>query len=358
MLTRRRVLTLASAGLAAGLTSTLAGCSSGGPTSGAPASAGTATGASASTGASAASGARAIIGLTYIPNIQFAPFYTGVGRGLYQAAGVDVTLRHHGASEGLFTALAAGQEDFVIAGADEMLQARAQGMDVVAIAPYYRQYPAVLVVPADSPIKTAADLKGRSVGVPGRYGESWFGLKVLLNSAGLAEADVTIQEIGYTQQAALTSKKVDSTIGFINNDVVQFNAGGFPVRTIPLTSGALPLVSISLMTTQKYLDAHGDAARRVASATMKALEAVVANPAGALVDAEAFVPALKTDANAKAAAARTLEATLPLWTDASGKVSSGLDAAQFAAMATFMQQQGLLAQPVDGAKAMSNAYQG
>ncbi len=357
MLTRRHLLSLTSAGLAAGLAGTLAGCGSGTPTA-APSSAGAATGASASTGASAAPAARALIGLTYIPNIQFAPFYTGVAQGLYQAAGVDVTLRHHGASEGLFTALAAGQEDFVIAGADEMLQARAQGMDVVAIAPYYRQYPAVLVVPADSAIKTAADLKGHSVGVPGRYGESWFGLKVLLNAAGLTEADVTIQEIGYTQQAALTSKKVDSTIGFTNNDVVQFNAGGFPVRTIPLTSGTLPLVSISLMTTQKYLDAHGDTARKVASGTVRSLQAVVGNPAGALVDAEAFVPALKTDATQKAAAARTLDATLPLWKDASGQVGSGLDAAQFAAMATFMEQQGLLAQPVDATKAMSNAYQG
>ncbi len=358
MLTRRHVLTLASAGLAAGLTGALAGCGSGGPTSAAPSSGGPAAGGAASTGPSAVGAAPVTIGLTYIPNIQFAPFYTGVARGLYSAAGVDATLRHHGASEGLFTALAAGQEDFVIAGADEMLQARAQGMEVVAIAPYYRRYPAVLVVPADSPIKTAADLRGRSVGVPGRYGESWFGLKVLLNSAGLGESDVTIQEIGYTQQAALTSKKIDASIGFSNNDVVQFNAGGFPVRTIPLTSGELPLVSISLITTQQILDTRGDVARRVAAATVRAIEAVVADPAGALVDAEGFVPALKSDAAQKAAAARTLDATIPLWTDASGRVTPGLDEARFAAMATFLEQQGLLAKPVDGTKAMSNAYQG
>ena len=115
---------------------------------------------------------RATVGLTYIPNVQFAPFYLGESRGLFDAEGVDVTLRHHGGNEGLFTALAAGQEDLVIAGGDELLQANAEGMDLVAVAQYYRKYPIVLIVPDASPIRTAADLKGRSVGIPGRYGES------------------------------------------------------------------------------------------------------------------------------------------------------------------------------------------
>ena len=140
--------------------------------------------------------------------------------------------------------------------------------------------------------------------------------------------------------------------------MVQFNLGGVPVRTIPLTAGDLPLVSICLITTQTYLDAHGDIAKKVAAATVRAVGAVVAAPEQALVDAEAYVPALKTDAAQKTSAAHTLEATIPLWQDASGKVSPGLDAAQFATMSTFMTQQGLLAQPVDATKAMSNAYQG
>ena len=37
------------------------------------------------------------------------------------------------------------------------------------------------------------------IGVPGKYGESWFGLQVALRSAGLTESDVKITEIGYTQ---------------------------------------------------------------------------------------------------------------------------------------------------------------
>ena len=43
------------------------------------------------------------VGLTYIPNIQFSPFYVAESEGLFKDAGINLTLRHHGTQEGLFT---------------------------------------------------------------------------------------------------------------------------------------------------------------------------------------------------------------------------------------------------------------
>lgn len=50
---------------------------------------------------------------------------------------------------------------------------------------------------------------------------------------GLTESDVLITEIGYTQQAALTTGQVEAIIGFANNDQVQFERAGIPTRAIP-----------------------------------------------------------------------------------------------------------------------------
>lgn len=311
----------------------------------------------ASSSASASSGAAATpvtIGLTYIPNIQFAPFYVADSTGLFTAEGIAPTLKHHGESEGLFTALVAGQENFVVAGADEMLQARDQGMDLVVIAQYYRQYPVVAIVPESSGITTAAGLAGKKIGVPGKYGETWFGLKVLLNGAGLRESDVQINEIGYTQAAALTGKKVDAIMGFSNNDVVNFAADGFAVRTIPLvTSGEVPLISVSLVTTRAYLDANGPVAASVVKATIAGFKATAADQAGAVAISSDYVVTLKGDAAAQSAAAATLAATAKLWTDQSGAISPTISAKQFAAMGTFMLDQGLVSKAVDDA-AMQN----
>lgn len=196
------------------------------------------------------------IGLTYIPNVQFSPFYVAKTDGEFTKAGVNPTLRHHGTSEGLFTALVAGTEQFVLAGGDELMQARSQGMDLVAVSSYYRSYPVEVIVGKSSTIASLADLKGRTIGLPGKYGESWFGLLVALRTAGLSESDVTIKEIGYTQTAALSTGKVDAVIGFSNNDAVQFELAGFATRSLAIASGTVPLVPASLITTTAYANQH------------------------------------------------------------------------------------------------------
>ena len=294
------------------------------------------------------------IGLTYIPNIQFAPFYVAEANGLF--SGVQATLRHHGAKEGLFTALVAGQEDFVIAGGDEVVQARAQGMDVVAIGQYYHAYPVVAIVPEASPVQTAADLAGRSIGLPGRSGETYFGLKALLHGAGLTESDVLVQEIGYTQQAALTTGQVEAIIGFANNDAVQFEQAGIPTRTIPLTaSGQVPLVSIVLATTRAFLDANPDAATAVAVGMVKGVQATVDAPASAVESSRAQIPSL-SEAGAEAAASATLDATIPLWAPDGTTVTGRMDPQAWQDMTTFMMDAGLVDSAVDPALAMTNAH--
>jgi NitT/TauT family transport system substrate-binding protein len=295
------------------------------------------------------------IGLTYIPNVQFAPFYVAETDGAYTAAGVQPTLRHHGVSEGLFTALVAGTEQFVIAGGDELMQARAQGMDLVAVASYYRSYPVKVIVADGSPIKTLADLKGHTIGLPGKYGESWFALLVALNSAGLTQADVQIKEIGYTQTAALTTGKVDAVVGFSNNDAVQFDLAGTAIRSLPIATGTVPLVPASLITTTAYASQHPEVVRAVVAGTLAGINSVVADQAHALQVSASYVPDLQTTAGAKAATA-ILTATAKLWVNSAGKADGSLSAKQWSAMADFMAQQKLTATRVDPSTAMSVAF--
>ncbi len=295
------------------------------------------------------------IGLTYIPNVQFSPFYVAETEGAYTKAGVKPVLRHHGTSEGLFTALVSGNEQFVVAGGDEVLQARSQGMDLLAVAAYYRTYPVELIVPEASAIKSLADLKGKTIGLPGKYGESWFALLVALGSAGLTEADVTVAEIGYTQVAALTTGKVDAIVGFSNNDAVQFALAGTAVRGLPISSGTVPLVPTTLVTTTSYAKANPEVVKAVVAATMAGISSVVADQANAMKVSANYVPDLTTAAGAKAAEA-TLAATVPLWTTADGSVDPTLDSQQWVAMADFMAQQKLTTSRQDPNLAMSNAF--
>jgi NitT/TauT family transport system substrate-binding protein len=70
-----------------------------------------------------------------------------------------------------------------------------------------------------------------------------------------------------------------------------------------------------------------------------------------------YVPGLSAAA-AQASAKATLTATVPLWTNADGKVDGHLDAAQWTAMAEFMAAAGLTAEKVDPTPAFTNTFLG
>lgn len=299
--------------------------------------------ATAAPGTPVAGSAELTIGLTYTPDVQFSPFYVAQERGYFEDAGVDVQLRHHGASEGLFSAAISGEEDLVVAGGDELLQAVAEGADLVAISTLYQDYPVALIVPEDSDIQDVGDLPGHSVGVPGEFGQTWFGLQVLLDELGEAAQDVTVETIGFTQLAAITSGHVDAVMGFVNNEPVRLQQQGVPTRTIPLDED-VPLVGISLIATGEALEEDEEAVLAVNEAVLRAVADIVADPQVAVDAAEQHVPDLTTD-EAQAAALATMVATVPLY--GTGDQIGALDPDRWSQMADFMGEQGLVSREVD-----------
>lgn len=297
----------------------------------------------AATASSAASSSELTIGLTYTPDVQFAPFYVAEEQGYFEEAGVEVRLRHHGASEGLFSAAVSGEEDLVVAGGDEMLQAVAEGADLVATATLYQDYPVALIVPDDSDIRDVPDLAGHSVGVPGEFGQTWFGLQVLLDQLGPDAEDVRVETIGFTQLAAITSGHVDAVMGFVNNEPVRLEQQGVQTRTIPLDDD-VPLVGISLIATRQVLEDDEDQVGAVNDAVLRAVADIVADPQVAVEAAAEHVPDLSGD-EARAAALATMSATVPLY--GTGDEIGALDPERWSQMADFMSQHGLLSGEVD-----------
>jgi len=292
------------------------------------------------------------IGLTYVPNIQFAMFYAADALGYFKDAGLKANLHHHTVGEDEFAAIAAGKENMIFAGGDETLQARSHKLDIVYVAELFNQSPVVLIVPQDSPIKTAADLKGHSVGIPGKYGSTYIGLLALLSGAGLSQNDIKIESIGFTQEAALLGHHVDSVVGYVNNDVIQFQKANFPVRSIPVTTSQ-PLISNGLATMQNELAAHPDVVRAVISATLKGNQYVIAHPQQAVNISKKYVPGLDAPAQSADALA-VLQATIPLLQP--GNQPGYSDPIAWNSMAKLLADTKQLASPVDPSQAFTNSY--
>jgi NitT/TauT family transport system substrate-binding protein len=305
-----------------------------------------ASGGSAASSTSSPSAKKISIGLGYIPDIQFAPFYVAKSKGYYTSAGLDVTF-NHGIVPDLVGSMVAGKSDFVFASGDEMLVARDKQLKVIDVASIFQKYPVSLIVPADSPVKTLADLKGHSVGVPGPYGATYTGLLALLYKTNLKLSDIKVQSIGFTQVAALMSHRVDAVMGYSNNEPLRLESNGFKVRTFAV-SDYQPLVSNGIVTTEETYHNQPQVVRSFVQATLKGLKDVIADPAGAVETSKAYIPGLTNTAEILA----ILKATIPLWQ--SSKQPGYNDEATWQAMEQFMVAEKMISPVRDLSQAYTN----
>lgn len=222
------------------------------------------------------------IGLGYIPNVQFTPFYVADKLGYFKAEGLNVKYQHGYVSE-LMPLLLQGKLDFLVGDPEDAVFAKTQGADVKYVMAMYQKVPVTVFSLPGKNIRAVADLKGKTVGIPGTFGSSYFALGALLDSAKLQESDLRLASIGFTQLEAVRSGKVDAAVGYVNNEVVQLAAAGIKADTLDVT-GAYPMVGVGMITTGKTLSggaAQDSLAKKVVRAAQRGLKFTVADPATA-----------------------------------------------------------------------------
>ena len=260
------------------------------------------------------------VGLGFIPSVQFAPFYFAQQKGYYRDAGVEVTFQNK-IDPDLVVLVGQGAIDVGLADGTSVIPAVSQGIPIRYLATVYRAFPSIVFAKESSGIKTAADLKGRKIGIPGRYGSSWIMLQALLQSAKLTISDVQIVLYpDFGQLAAVEQGAVDAATGFINNEPVQLQLSGEPTVVLRVDQ-AVPLPGPGLISGTKTLSAKRAAVAGFAAATLKAMREIAANPDAGLDAAIVAVPDLGKDRTTQKA---ILSATIDAWTG--GGSASGLGA--------------------------------
>jgi len=253
---------------------------------------------------------RLTVGLGYIPSVQFAQFYLAEEAGYYDEVGLDVTFQNKVDPE-LITLLGQGSVDVGMADGTSLIPAVSQGIPVVYGATIYGRFPNVILTSADSGIEVPADLEGRSIGVPGRFGSSWIMLQALLASASLTTDDVDVRTYPrFGQAIALAEGQVDAATGFVNNEPVQLAREGVAVNVLSVDDVA-PLPGPGLVVGRDTLEAKGDALRAFTAATLRAMAAIAADPQLGLDATFTRVPELAADPDTQLA---ILEATIDAWT--------------------------------------------
>lgn len=239
--------------------------------------------------------------LTFIPNVQFAPFYLGIEDGYFADAGFDVRLEHLQEPE-VLDLVAVGQANFGIVSGEQVILARSRGRDVVYVFEWFQKYPVGLVYSSALDLVSLGDLQGKALGIPGRFGASYSGLTTLLRSAGLGEDDIDLREIGFNAPEVFCLGVVDAAIVYVNNEPLQIqnlaadgDCGEVVDVEVITVSSQVDLVSNGLIVSRAYLDDDPDAVARMVSGLRAALSAVINNPAAAYLASLQHVDSLPAD---------------------------------------------------------------
>jgi NitT/TauT family transport system substrate-binding protein len=322
---------------------TAASASPSGAASAAPSVATSPSGAPSSPGASVAL-TKLVVGLGYIPSVQFAPFYVAEQKGYYADAGLEVEFQSK-SDDNLIPLVGQGAIDVGIGDGTSVIPAVSQGIPIRYIATIYGKFPNVVFAKASSGIKEAADLKGKKIGTPGRYGSGWVMLQALLGSAGLKPTDVEVVEYpDYTQRAAVVQGAVQAATGFANNEPVQLEFDGDPAVVLRIDA-ITPLPGPGLIAGTGTLDAKHDQIAGFVAATLKAMKEIKADPAVGLDAAIVEVPELASQKDLQKA---ILDATIDSWTGErqAGYGLGAIDTAGWAKSVEYLQSLGLVKAPV------------
>jgi len=289
------------------------------------------------------------LGVGFVPNVQFAPFYVAQSKGFYADEGLEVDIEY--GFENDFVALAArGEREFAIASGDQVILARAQNLPITYVMKWYQRYPVALMARADKGVAKPEDLAGKKVGLPGFFGATFIGWKALAHAAGIDENSVAVEEIGFTQAAAVQQDTVDAAMVYIANEPIQLRNEGIDV-TVFQVSDYINLVSNGLVVGDKLMAENPELVQRMVRASMRGLDYTIKNPGEAFEIVRQVIPEI-TDEDAPTQR-QVLDASIELWRSNNLGVSSQQD---WQDSVDFMRQTGMLEKNIDVETLYSNKF--
>jgi NitT/TauT family transport system substrate-binding protein len=242
----------------------------------------------------------------FIPNVQYAPYYIALEKGYFKEAGIELEFDYKFETDGV-KLVGAGELPFAVVSGEQVVLARAQGLPVKYVGQWYRRYPIAIFSLAEKNIKSAADLKGKTLGVPILAGATYVGWRAYAKANGLSESDVTVSPIGFTQAAAVQQGKVDAAVGYSVNEPIVLSQNGVAVNVIDIGT-QVDMVANGIMTNDKTIKENPQLVRGLVTALTRGIKDMIANPDEAMKISAKYVEKLSPDdATQKAVLMATIE---------------------------------------------------
>ena len=270
--------------------------------------------------------------LDWFVNPDHAALVVAKEKGYFAKAGLDVTLVEPADPSAPPRLVGADQGDIAITYQPNLYQQVQEGLPVTRVGAAVATPLNSLVVLADGPIKSIADLKGRTVG----YSIAGFEealLSTMLGEAGLKLSDVKLVNVNFALTPALMAGQVDAVIGaFRNFELTELRLAGKPGRAFfPEEHGVPPYDELIYIVKQDR--AADPKVKRFLDAVEQATLSILNDPDSAWAAFVKANPKLDDELNKTA------------WADTLNRLAASpaaLDGARYARFAQFMKDRGLI----------------
>jgi NitT/TauT family transport system substrate-binding protein len=292
---------------------------------------------------------------------SMSPFAIATKMGWFAADGIKIELTPLPGSSDCVKFVATGEIPYAVPSVEPLAIIRAQGVKAKVFYTAYQSYVYGIAVPQDSPIKTFADLKGKSIGVIAMGSAGMVVARALAASAGLdPDSDIRVVVAGEGAQtvALLRAGQVDALSQFDTQYALVENAG-IKLRLLPSPEIA-HFPSNGFIALEETLRTNRKQAVALARGYAKGQVFAIANPEAAVRILWEVYPQSKATGKDEATALKddmkVLEARIRSWKLESGGVSKWGESSErnYSAYVDFLQKWGVVKQKVPASDLVTN----
>jgi putative hydroxymethylpyrimidine transport system substrate-binding protein len=291
--------------------------------------------------------------LDFYPNPDHAGIYMAQKLGYFEDAGLDVSIHTPSDPAAPIKLLAAGQTDLAISYEPEVLLAKEQGLDVLAVGALVNRPLTSMIWLKKSGIKGIGGLRGKTVATAGiPYQDAY--LKTILGRAHLSPSEVKAVNVGFGLLPAILGGRAQAMLGgFSNVEGVDLRLRGDDPVVTPVDKLGVPSYDeLVLVAQRKRLEEDPQEIRLFLAALARGTAAAAKSPEAttkALLEANPDLDPKLTKAE--------VAATLPLLNPPlNGHPYGYMDPAAWTKFTGWMRDNGLISTLPATADVLSNDY--
>lgn len=225
-------------------------------------------------GGPAAARDKVIFHTSWYAQAEHGGYYQAQATGLYDKAGLDVTIKMGGPQVNIMQLLLAGEGDMIMGYDFGVLSAVEKGLPVVAVAASFQHD--LRCIMAHSDVKSLADIKNRTILVAsGGRTSYWPWLK---SKYGLT--DEQSRPYTFNLQPFFADKTLVQQC-YLSSEPLQARQQGVEVNVFLLSDEGYPPYGSPIVTTRQFLEKKPDVVRRFVEASMQGWKDFLDNPAPA-----------------------------------------------------------------------------